>query len=72
MTDLNLSSSLGAIARWVGVITSILPLLPSKNEVQDNTPATAHPHTIGETMQDEAHTLLADIRVQASPAAEVE
>ena len=48
ITDLNLSSSLVALAWSVGVSTTTLLVLVSNCEVQDNTLATAHPRTAGE------------------------
>ena len=48
ITELHLSSSLGAIARWVGSSMATPPVLAGKYEVQDNTLATALPRTNGE------------------------
>ena len=45
-------------------------VLASKYEVQDNTLATAPLRAIGELTEDEHNTLVVEIRVQASPAAE--
>ena len=68
ITDFNLSSPLGAIARWVEVSTSMLPVHEGRCDVQDDTLATAHPWTFWDLAEDEHTTLLADIRVQEEGA----
>ena len=67
--SLSLSCPLGTIARWVGISTTIPPVLARRYQVQDNTLAT-HPRTVGEFTEDDNNMLLVEVRVQTSQAAE--